>query len=70
MDVVRRCALLWGVRAELNQEPRHTTDLIDVCGDAAQRYGLAKRGDRIGITAGLPAGTSGGTNMFKVHTLT
>jgi pyruvate kinase len=69
MDVVRRCALLWGVRAELNEEPRATTDLIDVCAAAAERYGVAQRGDRIGITAGLPAGTSGGTNMFKVHTL-
>ena len=68
-DVVRRCALLWGVRGELNEEPRATTDLIEVCGAAAERYGLARRGDRIGITAGLPAGTSGGTNMFKVHTL-
>ena len=69
LEVVRRCALLWGVRAELNREPRATTDLIEACGDAAARYGVAKPGDRIGITAGLPAGTSGGTNMFKVHTL-
>jgi pyruvate kinase len=69
-EVVRRCALLWGVRAELNEEPHATTDLIEACGDAAARYGLASPGDRIGITAGLPAGTSGGTNMFKVHTLT
>ena len=68
-DVVRRCALLWGVRAELHEEPRHTTDLIEACGEAAERSGLAGPGDRIGITAGLPAGTSGGTNMFKVHTL-
>jgi pyruvate kinase len=68
-DVVRRCALLWGVRAELNEEPRATTDLIDVCAAAAERYGVAERGGRIGITAGLPAGSSGGTNMFKVHTL-
>jgi pyruvate kinase len=69
-DVVRRCALLWGVQAELNEEPRSTTDLIEVCAQAAERYGVAERGDKIGITAGLPAGLSGGTNMFKVHTLT
>ena len=31
--------------------------------------GLAKQGDTIGITAGLPAGRSGGTNLFKVHTI-
>jgi pyruvate kinase len=67
--VVRRCTLLWGVRAELNEEPKATTDLIDVCAEAAERVGIAKRGDLIGITAGLPAGASGGTNMFKVHRL-
>ncbi len=65
--VVRRCALLWGVRAELNQEPRHTTDLIEACAARAERLGVVERGQRIGITAGLPAGSSGGTNMFKVH---
>ena len=69
LDVVRRCSLLWGVRAELNEEPKSTTDLIEVCAAAAQRYGVAGPGVRIGITAGLPAGTSGGTNMFKVHTV-
>jgi pyruvate kinase len=69
LDVVRRCSLLWGVRAELNEEPKSTTDLIEVCADAAERFGVAGPGARIGITAGLPAGTSGGTNMFKVHTL-
>jgi pyruvate kinase len=68
-DVVRRCALLWGVHAQLNEEPRGTTDLIDVCVEAARHSGLARPGDRIGITAGLPAGQSGGTNLFKVHTL-
>ena len=68
-DVVRRCALLWGVRAELNTEPRDTTALLDVCADAAKRSGVAAPGDRIGITAGLPAGHSGGTNLFKVHTI-
>jgi hypothetical protein len=29
--------------------------------------GLAQPGDQIGITAGLPPGSAGGTNLFKVH---
>ena len=37
--------------------------------DAAQRAGLCEPGDKIGITAGLPAGSAGGTNLFKVHTV-
>jgi pyruvate kinase len=66
-DVVRQCCLLWGVQAALNEEPQHTTDLIESCAHAAKQHGLASVGDTIGITAGLPAGRSGGTNLFKIH---
>jgi pyruvate kinase len=68
-EVVRRCRLLWGVHPQLNVEPLDTLDLIEECADAAVRAGLANAGDKIGITAGLPAGRSGGTNLFKVHTV-
>ena len=70
VEVVRRCALFWGVRAELFEEPRETTDLLEACGEAAKRFGVAEPGDKVGITAGLPSLRSGGTNMFKVHTVT
>ena len=68
-EVVRRCCLLWGVRGELNQEPEGTTALIEACAAAARRCGFAGPGDKIGITAGLPAHRAGGTNLFKVHRL-
>jgi pyruvate kinase len=68
-EVVRRCRLLWGVHPQLNIEPLDTLDLIEACADAAIRAGMASQGDTIGITAGLPAGRSGGTNLFKVHTV-
>jgi pyruvate kinase len=68
-EVVRRCRLLWGVHPQLNIEPLDTLDLIEACADAAIRAGMAAAGDTIGITAGLPAGRSGGTNLFKVHTV-
>jgi len=66
-EVMRRCALLWGVRATMREETESTLDLIDECASAAVEEGVAKRGDLIGITAGLPPGRSGGTNLFKVH---
>jgi pyruvate kinase len=66
-DVVRRLSLLWGVRAVLHREPQDTPDLLESAAEVAKRVGLAEPGDRIGITAGLPAGRSGGTNLFKVH---
>jgi pyruvate kinase len=68
-DVVRRCQLLWGVHPKLHEEPLATLDLIEECAQVAVDSGIARQGDKIGITAGLPAGTSGGTNLFKVHTL-
>jgi pyruvate kinase len=69
LDVVRSCHLLWGVHPQLHEEPLETLDLIESCADAAIRAGLARTGDKIGITAGLPAGRAGGTNLFKVHTV-
>ena len=68
-DVVRRLSLHWGVRAMLNEEPSETFDLLEECSEAAKQAGMVSPGDRIGITAGLPAGKSGGTNLFKVHTV-
>jgi pyruvate kinase len=68
-EVVRRCQLMWGVHPQLHEEPHETLDLIESCADAATGAGLAQTGDKIGITAGLPAGSAGGTNLFKVHTV-
>jgi pyruvate kinase len=68
-DVVRRLSMHWGVRAMLNEEPSETFDLLEECSQAAKECGVVSPGDRIGITAGLPAGKAGGTNLFKVHTV-
>jgi pyruvate kinase len=69
LAVVRRCSVLWGIHAQLNEEPQDTPKLLEVCADAAKASGIARPGDKIGITAGLPAGKSGGTNLFKVELL-
>ncbi len=68
-EVVRRCCLYWGVWGMLNEEPEDTMGLLDTCAQAARDSGLAGSGDRIGITAGVPMGKEGGTNLFNVHTL-
>jgi pyruvate kinase len=69
LRVVRLCCLLWGVVGKLHEEPLDTLALIETCANEAVEAGLATPGDQIGITAGLPAGKSGGTNLFKVHTV-
>jgi pyruvate kinase len=69
LDVVRRCQIYWGVHALQREEPMETTELLDMCADAVKGAGFAEPGDKVGLTAGLPAGQSGGTNLFKVHLL-
>ena len=67
-EIVRRCCLLWGVQGALHEEvPDNTIDLLESCAHAAVEAKLAHPGDQIGITAGLPPGKAGGTNLFKVH---
>jgi pyruvate kinase len=36
---------------------------------AACEAGLVKPGDRVAITAGIPAGGEGRTNMLKIHVI-
>jgi pyruvate kinase len=69
LAVVRRCSLLWGVRGAVRDEPEGTLELIDICAQAAVDNGFAEKGDTVGISAGLPPGRAGGTNLFKVHTI-
>ncbi|HEX8054453.1 MAG TPA: pyruvate kinase [Thermoleophilaceae bacterium] len=68
-EIVRRCCLYWGVQGALHEEPEDTIGLLDTCVEAARNAGLATSGDRIGITAGVPMGVEGGSNLFNVHTL-
>ncbi len=68
--VVRELALVWGVYAEQADEPHDPLALMEVCAQEALRLGLVERGDKIGITAGVPTYQAGGTNLFKVHTVT
>jgi len=66
-DVVRRCALMWGVQAALI--PRHevTEELIAEAVKRAVELGWVMPGQLVGITAGLPSGSPGSTSLFQVQ---
>ncbi len=65
--VRRQLNLSWGVYPLLIAEENDTDALFDHAVDAAERAGLVKSGDLVVITAGMPLGVSGTTNMMKVH---
>ncbi len=68
-ETVRRCGLMWGVQA--NSLPRYevTEDLIRASARRAAELGWVQKGDRVGITAGLPSGRPGTTSLFQVQTV-
>ncbi|HVQ78048.1 MAG TPA: pyruvate kinase alpha/beta domain-containing protein, partial [Candidatus Binatia bacterium] len=68
-DTYRRLALVWGVTPLLNQSQPTTEELIDGALGAALAAGRLPRGRPVVITAGVPVGRRGMTNMIKVETL-
>jgi pyruvate kinase len=58
---------MWGVEAATIGRHEVTEELI---ADAARRVvelGWVKRGERVGITAGLPTGNPGTTSLFQIQ---
>ena len=68
-ETVRRCALMWGVQAASAKRRETTEELIAECAQRVLELGWAKRGQRVGITAGLPSGRPGTTSLFQVQEL-
>ncbi|HXA53800.1 MAG TPA: pyruvate kinase [Solirubrobacteraceae bacterium] len=68
-ETVRRCGLMWGVQAASIRRHETTEELI---ADAARRVvelGWCKKGQRVGITAGLPSGRPGTTSLVQIQVL-
>ncbi|QNL43626.1 pyruvate kinase [Oscillibacter hominis] len=65
--VQRHLALSWGVMPLMMPYANNTDELIDLAVEAARKAGLVADGDLVVLTAGLPAGVPGTTNMIKVH---
>jgi pyruvate kinase len=66
IETVRRLNLLFGVTAVHSKYDTEVRGLLDGCAALAARHGIAKSGDLIAITAGLP-NQELGTNLFEVH---
>ncbi|WP_261664808.1 pyruvate kinase [Deinococcus sp. Marseille-Q6407] len=61
--------LLWGVVPVLSDVPKDSDDMVRIAADMLARSGLAEQGDRFVITAGVPFGVRGTTNMLRVEKL-
>jgi len=68
-DVMRKLAVVWGVHPVLVEEAKSTDEIIQVSVNKALEENLINDGDLIVITAGVPVGVAGSTNLIKVHTV-
>ena len=66
-DVCRKMSLSWGVTPLLVELKHNSDELFDHAVDKAEEMGLIKQGEIVVLTAGVPLGISGTTNMIKVH---
>lgn len=63
---VRRLSVVWGVHCVETEDAVSLEDMVDRACVIAYQEGLARPGDRIAITAGIPLGTPGATNMLRI----
>ncbi len=65
--VCRQMNMSWGVIPFIIDEKNSTDDLFDAAVEAAESHRLVQDGDLVAITAGVPLGVSGTTNLMKVE---
>ncbi|WP_026595354.1 pyruvate kinase [Methyloferula stellata] len=65
-DTARRLAIVWGVHAVVAKDADDIDDMVHRACTLSGTEGFAAPGDRIIIVAGVPFGTPGATNMFRI----
>ncbi|HWD26477.1 MAG TPA: pyruvate kinase [Rhizomicrobium sp.] len=66
LETARRLALGWGLHCVTTEDAHDLDDVTDRAAQIAQQEGFARAGDRVVITAGVPLGTPGSTNLLRV----
>jgi pyruvate kinase len=66
-ETVRRCGLMWGVQAASMRRYEVTEELITAAVARTIELGWLKKGDRVGVTAGLPSGKPGTTSLLQIQ---
>jgi len=68
--MARRLSLVWGLYCVETEDAHDLDDVAERACQIAFSHGFAKPGERVVITAGLPLGTPGATNMIRVAFVT
>ena len=66
LDTARRLTLAWGVHAIHTDDAHNFADMVARAVRVARQQKIAKPGERVVITAGVPFGTPGATNILRI----
>jgi pyruvate kinase len=66
LRTTRRLSVVWGIHCFMTEDAISLEDMVDRACVIAYQEGFARPGDRIAITAGIPLGTPGATNMLRI----
>ncbi len=66
LQTARRLALLWGTHCVHTRDVSNFGDMVQKAIRTAHREGFAENGARVVITAGVPFGTPGATNILRI----
>ncbi len=68
-DTARRMAIVWGVHCVETEDAHSFRDMVDRAAAIAESEGFVAVGGQIIITAGVPFGTPGSTNVLRIATI-
>ena len=66
LNTARRMTLTWGVHPVQTEDAHNFADMVQRAVRVARKAELAKEGERLVITAGVPFGTPGATNILRI----
>jgi pyruvate kinase len=66
LETARNMALVWGTHCVVTADLKRFSEMAEKATRLALREGFAKAGERIVVTAGVPLGTPGSTNILRV----
>lgn len=66
IQTARRLSVVWGLHCVVSSEPTDLDDMVNRACRIVVEEGFGKPGDRIIMSAGVPLGTPGSTNMLRI----
>ena len=65
-ETARRLAIAWGIHCVVTEDVKNFADMVDKACEVALSEDFAASGERVVVTAGVPFGTPGATNILRI----